>query len=153
MLAESGEEGGCIEGLGLLPMKVKQFDMHNKQEKMPHMGWNSIFPKKKSVLLDNVPNESDFYFAHSYHVVLDNEKISFSTRFGGAPCDIFLPIQSIVGIYAQENGQGMIFQGEDPKDPEPSGPTSVTSVPPSKKLPRGSGTSDVNKKPSLRIVK
>jgi len=79
LLAESGEEGGCIEGLGLLPMKVKQFDMHNKQEKMPHMGWNSIFPKKKSVLLDNVPNESDFYFAHSYHVVLDDEKISVAT--------------------------------------------------------------------------
>ena len=87
------------------------------------------------------------------NLLMDNEKISFSTRFGGAPCDIFLPIQSIVGIYAQENGQGMIFQGGGPKDPEPSGPTSVTSAPPSKKLPRGPGTSDVNKKPSLRIVK
>ena len=84
---------------------------------------------------------------------MDNEKISFSTRFGGAPCDIFLPIQSIVGIYAQENGQGMIFQEEDSKNPEPSGPTSVKSAPPSKKLPKGHGSSDANKKPSLRIVK
>ena len=86
-------------------------------------------------------------------LLMDNEKISFSTRFGGAPCDIFLPIQSVVGIYAQENGQGMMFQGENPKDPGPSGPPSVKSALPSKKLSRGLGFSDANKKPFLKIVK
>ena len=54
-------------------------------------------------------------------LVMNKDKVSFSTRFGGIPASICLPIQSIVGIYAQENGQGMIFQVENPVDPSSSG--------------------------------
>ena len=84
---------------------------------------------------------------------MSNEEVSFSTRFGGMPCDIYLPIRSIVGIYAQENGQGMIFQEESPKDPEPSGPNSIKSVASSSKLSKDGDSVDKSKKPSLRIVK
>ena len=84
---------------------------------------------------------------------MSNEEVSFSTRFGGMPCDIYLPIRSIVGIYAQENGQGMIFQEESPKDPEPSGPGPIKSVASPSKLPKDGGSVDKSKKPSLRIVK
>ena len=84
---------------------------------------------------------------------MGNEEVSFSTRFGGMPCDIYLPIRSIVGIYAQENGQGMIFQEESPKDPEPSGPNSIKSVASSSKLSKDGDSVDKSKKPSLRIVK
>jgi stringent starvation protein B len=64
-----------------------------------------------------------------------------------------LPIKSIVGIYAQENGQGMIFQVEHPVDPGPSGPGPVKSVPSSDKLSKDKISGDKTKKPSLRIVK
>jgi len=87
------------------------------------------------------------------NVVMNNDEVSFSTRFGGIPSDIYLPIQSIVGIYAQENGQGMIFQVEHPKDPDPKGPEPVKAVSSSDKSPKGKPSSDKIKKPSLRIVK
>lgn len=47
-------------------------------------------------------------------LVLDNRQICFSTRFGGVPTDISLPVESVLGIYARENGQGMVFQREEP---------------------------------------
>ena len=47
-----------------------------------------------------------------------DEGISFSGRFGGIPTDVYVPFNAVMGIYAQENGQGMVFQPED-KPPSP----------------------------------
>ncbi|MDX2464640.1 MAG: ClpXP protease specificity-enhancing factor [Porticoccus sp.] len=87
-------------------------------------------------------------------LVMNNEQVSFSTRFGGVPSDIRLPIQSIMGIYARENGQGMMFQSEDNSGPEPSGPSPVKSVSTADKSPsKGNSSGETSKKPSLRVVK
>ena len=44
---------------------------------------------------------------------LGNEFISFSARFGGTSHAINLPIQSILAVFARENGQGIFFQEEE----------------------------------------
>lgn len=86
-------------------------------------------------------------------LVMGNRIISFTTRFGGVPSTIELPVQSILGIYARENGQGMMFEPETGHDPQPpAGPGPVKSVP-SKEKPSGGIAGDNGKKPSLRIVK
>ncbi len=41
---------------------------------------------------------------------LDNVGLSFNARFGGIPTNIYVPIEAILGIYARENNEGMIFQ-------------------------------------------
>lgn len=70
---------------------------------------------------------------------MDLKSIRFSTRFGGVPSDISFPIAAIVGIYARENGQGLMFSGEE-RSPDPPG-----GEPPA-------GTRSGNK-PSLKVVK
>ncbi len=55
---------------------------------------------------------------------LGNEWISFSARFSGVAEDILVPPAAVQGIYAKENGQGMLFPDEDgdgggPEKPEP----------------------------------
>jgi len=40
---------------------------------------------------------------------MSNEAVSFRARFGGVPFDVWVPMRSILGIYARETGQGMIF--------------------------------------------
>jgi stringent starvation protein B len=87
------------------------------------------------------------------NLVMSNEEVSFSTRFGGVPSEIRLPVQSIMGIYARENGQGMIFQSEDSSGPEPSGPAPVKSVSTTDKPSGSGGSGETSKKPSLRVVK
>ena len=63
---------------------------------------------------------------------LGNDAIAFSGRFGGVPMDVFLPLDSVLGIYARENGQGMIFEDDDdldgsnpPPEPDPIPPRSA----------------------------
>lgn len=53
--------------------------------------------------------------------VMDNECLSFSARFSGIEQDIYLPVDSILAIFARENSQGIFFEeaGSD-DDPEPS---------------------------------
>lgn len=85
---------------------------------------------------------------------MDRETISFSTRFGGLPTDIYIPVVAVVGIYAQENGQGMVFQpeGMDPEPPPPGKTKSRRDKPPGveSSVPISRGSS---KRPSLKIIK
>lgn len=52
---------------------------------------------------------------------MGNEMISCSGRFGGVPFDIMVPVTAVIGIFAKENGQGLVFQGNDPGQPPPEG--------------------------------
>ena len=68
---------------------------------------------------------------------ISNESVSFNGRFGGVATDIFAPVAAVVGIYARENGQGMVFDPEDNLTP----PDDTTPSP------------DKPERPTLKIVK
>ncbi|MDO8261869.1 MAG: ClpXP protease specificity-enhancing factor [Gallionella sp.] len=51
---------------------------------------------------------------------MGNEMITCSGRFGGAPFDLMVPVVAVIGIFAKENGQGLVFQGNDPQQPPPT---------------------------------
>ena len=80
---------------------------------------------------------------------IGRQGIRFNARFGGIPMDIFAPMNAILGIYARENGQGMMFEPEtdpSPQPPEPprQGPKLVSN----QKKEKSGGD-----KPSLRVIK
>ncbi|MBD7976108.1 MULTISPECIES: ClpXP protease specificity-enhancing factor [Pseudomonas] len=83
------------------------------------------------------------------HLHMDNQAVSFESRFGGVPHSLHLPIGSIMAIYARENGQGMVFEPEPPQDDSDSiddiGPDGDEG--PDPEPPRPSG------RPSLKVVK
>ena len=70
---------------------------------------------------------------------ISNEHIRFLARFGGVSQSVDIPMVAVLAIYAQENGQGMMFSAEN-APPEP--PPSPTPKP-----------DEVVKKPHLRVVK
>ena len=45
----------------------------------------------------------------AHNLKLVNDSVSFRARFGGVPFDVWVPTSAILGIYARETGQGMIF--------------------------------------------
>jgi stringent starvation protein B len=45
----------------------------------------------------------------AHNLKLVNDSVSFRARFSGVPFDVWVPMQSVLGIYARETGQGMIF--------------------------------------------
>jgi stringent starvation protein B len=76
--------------------------------------------------------------------LLDNSAMEFNARFGGVPMQIHVPMSAVLGIYARENGQGMVFEPEEdtrPESPPPSGGADNTAK---TKKPG---------KPGLKIVK
>jgi stringent starvation protein B len=77
---------------------------------------------------------------------IGNDSISFSARFGGVARQVELPPRAVIGIYARENGHGMLFPDEDaPEASEnaegPSGDDDGGSKP------------DKPGRPALRVVK
>ena len=82
LLGEESEEGK-EEGLGLIPGKTIRFNLNDQNLKVPHMGWNEIKPSKVSNLLENLDNNSRFYFVHSYHFETKIETNSLAkTNYG-----------------------------------------------------------------------
>lgn len=63
-----GSEEGKERGLGLVPGTCVRF---SEGLRVPHMGWNTISPRREDTLVDGLPEESRFYFVHSYRVVLE----------------------------------------------------------------------------------
>ena len=52
---------------------------------------------------------------------LGNEMITCSGRFGGASFDLMVPVNTVIGIFAKETGQGLVFQPAD-ANPQPPAP-------------------------------
>ncbi|NIV17032.1 MAG: ClpXP protease specificity-enhancing factor [Woeseiaceae bacterium] len=51
----------------------------------------------------------------AHNLKLTNSAASFRARFSGVPFDVWVPIKSVLGIYARETGQGMIFSHDTDK--------------------------------------
>ena len=66
----------------------------------------------------------------AHNLKLNNAAVSFRARFSGVPFDVWVPMKSVLGIYARETGQGMIFSHDsDPVDDEVGEPEAEFSVP------------------------
>lgn len=67
-LLADGSEEGSLPGLGLIPGRVKRFQLDSKTSlKVPHMGWNRVTAKKPHGLVEGIDDQSRFYFVHSYY--------------------------------------------------------------------------------------
>jgi len=83
---------------------------------------------------------------------ISNERVSFNARFNGVPRHLDIPLLAVVGVYARETGQGMIFSSEQ----TPGGGDEPAAAP----APEESKTSDgqvergtSGSRPQLKIIK
>lgn len=75
LLFDVSYEDGEWEGLGVVPGKVVRFP-EDMELKVPHIGWNQVASVDDQPLLDEIPDQSHFYFVHSYHVVPDDDSVT-----------------------------------------------------------------------------
>lgn len=69
VLMSHSDENNGIDCLDILPGQVSHFDFANDSNlKVPHMGWNQIHQTREHALWHNIPQDSRFYFVHSYFV-------------------------------------------------------------------------------------
>ncbi len=82
VLFSESEEFGVCKGLDVFKGKVVRFP--EGPLKVPHMGWNNASIKNRPPIFDGVPDESYFYFVHSFYVVPDDPGvIATTTEYGG----------------------------------------------------------------------
>lgn len=84
-LMTNKSEEGVLSGLGWVNVNTIKFSFseENSHLKIPHMGWNYVKPVKESRLWKNMPENSKFYFVHSYHIpIKDNAAALLETTYG-----------------------------------------------------------------------
>ena len=87
-------------------------------------------------------------------LMIDNDAVSFTARFGGVSQPVYVPISAVLAIYSRETGQGMALPedvthdadtGEESGDDAPT-----TDIPPDDDTPPPPGG---KRPPFLRVVK
>lgn len=71
-------------------------------------------------------------YSATSNLAMGNDDISFDARFGGTARRVFIPVRAVLGIYARESGEGLVFPPEEyaaepaagpgKPDPDPAGP-------------------------------
>jgi stringent starvation protein B len=83
---------------------------------------------------------------------MDNDSIRFHARFGGVSREIFVPVNNVMAIYANENGQGMAFEpilgsagttgNNSPESTAPAAPVPAATAPTLSSVPTASSASE-----------
>jgi imidazole glycerol-phosphate synthase subunit HisH len=87
-LMQRSEENGGVDCLGFMEGEVRYFgadlrDADGRRLKVPHMGWNQVKQSRPHPLWRDVPDNSRFYFVHSYYVQTPSqEKVTGITHYG-----------------------------------------------------------------------
>ncbi len=95
LMTWSDEDGG-VECLGIVPGRVVRLP---DGLKIPHIGWNQVHQEKPHCLFNDIPDQANFYFVHSYVVVPDNRSVIAGTTDYGLP---FTSVIAIGNIFASQ---------------------------------------------------
>ena len=74
LLCRHSEEGDA-DCLGIFDAEVKRFVSQRHEDKIPHMGWNSL-SSMDHALFSGVPKEAFVYYVHSYYVPVNPATIA-----------------------------------------------------------------------------
>lgn len=83
LLYEESDESPGVEGLGILPGRVVRFRIP-PEFKVPQIGWNRVRQVRDACpLFEGIPDNSYFYFVHSYYAPLSGEDVDAGvTNYG-----------------------------------------------------------------------
>lgn len=104
LLLQNSEEGD-EDCLGLISGTVKRFPQGNK---IPHMGWNEVNIGSDHPVLSDVPNNSHFYFVHSYFAdPTDKNIIAATTTYGIEFCSA-VAFDNVVAVQFHPEKSGSV---------------------------------------------
>jgi len=106
LMAERGRENVVTEGLGWIDGEVDRIAPADNSLKIPHMGWNTLEPKRRHALLDGIalgPEGLHAYFVHSYQLQPANKADLVAEADYGGP---------VTAMVARDNLAGTQFHPE-----------------------------------------
>jgi glutamine amidotransferase len=104
VLFTATEEGGWSECLDIIPGLVRRLPGGLK---VPHMGWNQVKQRWAHPIFHGIPDESNFYFVHSYYA--DPEQhglVAGTTEYGVTMCSVLLRSRLVATqFHPEKSGQ------------------------------------------------
>ena len=86
LLMDRTDEGDA-PCLGIIPGEVKRLP---SGQKVPHMGWNSVRFSGSHPVLEGIPQDSYFYFVHSYYALpAGDDGLAGITNYGVSFCSLY----------------------------------------------------------------
>ena len=106
LMATRGLEHGVTSGLDWIAGEVAPISPADPALKVPHMGWNTLAPRRPHDLLRDIPLGRDgwhAYFVHSYHFLpTSSDHVLAETDYGGP----------VVAMAGRDNMAGTQFHPE-----------------------------------------
>jgi stringent starvation protein B len=62
------------------------------------------------------------------NLLMGSEMITCTGRFGGVSFNLMVPVAAVIGIFAKETGQGLVFQGDVTQSPPPASGVDVAKI-------------------------
>lgn len=91
------------------------------------------------------------------NLLIDNDGVSFNARFAGKPFSLYAPMGAVLALYANENGEGMMFEAEQIDDDTPPDDTPPGGLPEKDANEGSTSKKSAAKKssgrPTLKVVK
>ena len=106
VLLERSDENGGVNALGLIPGSVVRFPdpqpeaegLQQERLKVPHMGWNQVQQARPHPVWAGVPDDSWFYFVHSYYAAPQNPAHTLGSTDYTRPFTAAVARDNIVGF-------------------------------------------------------
>lgn len=80
LLTAQSEEGNSTL-CNIIPLRTRRF-IKDGGLKIPHTGWNKVRVERAGPLYEGIPDDSQFYFVHSYYIELNSNFTLTSTEYG-----------------------------------------------------------------------
>jgi glutamine amidotransferase len=105
LLMSATEEGGRVPCLDIVPGLVKKLP---EEGKIPHMGWNQVKQARPHPIFEGIPDNSNFYFVHSYYAEPEDESaVVGKTDYGVIFCSVLAKDNLIATQFHPEKSGAM----------------------------------------------
>ena len=95
LLFDNSEESPKHQGMGMIAGTVKRIKRTMKQ---PHLGWNQVSHRKDAFLFQDIPDQSFFYFAHSFFAEPGEKNIISAQCEYGEPLNVAIENEMIFAV-------------------------------------------------------
>ncbi len=110
LLFDHSEEDGGVDCIGLLPGRVRRFELDDPTLKVPHMGWNPVSFAEGEPIASELATATDTacYFVHSYYCDPDPSVEVIATTDHGHPFCVGVRKDNLVALQCHPEKSGPV---------------------------------------------